>query len=69
MDASTLVAGVFIGASLWWLALSMGVAAVRHRISDQGLTRLNRCTGVALACFGVWALGMAFTSMAGWAMG
>ncbi|TWA82438.1 threonine/homoserine/homoserine lactone efflux protein [Azospirillum brasilense] len=69
VDASTLVAGVFIGASLWWLALSMGVAAVRHRISDRGLTRLNHCTGVALAAFGIWALGMAFTGMASWAMG
>jgi Putative threonine efflux protein len=69
VDATTLVAGVFIGASTWWLALSMGVAAVRHRISDERLTLLNHCTGVALAGFGLWALGMAFTGMAGWAMG
>ncbi|MBP2293589.1 LysE family translocator [Azospirillum rugosum] len=69
VDASTLVAGVFIGACTWWMSLSMGVAAVRHRISDERLTLLNHCTGVALAGFGLWALGMAFTGMAGWAMG
>lgn len=69
VDATTLVAGVFAGASLWWMALSMGVAAVRHRISDAKLTLLNRCTGVALAGFGLWALGMGFTGVVGWAMG
>ena len=67
-DAATMVLGVFLGASSWWLALSSGVAAVRHRITDQGLTRLNHWTGVGLACFGVWALGTAFTGIvsAGW---
>ncbi len=62
-DAATLVTGVFLGSSLWWLTLSSGVAAVRHRISDSGLTLLNHCTGVALAVFGIWALGSAFTGM------
>jgi len=56
-DAATMVLGVFLGASSWWLALSSGVAAVRHRITEQGLTLLNHCTGVGLACFGLWALG------------
>ncbi|RUQ75670.1 lysine transporter LysE [Azospirillum doebereinerae] len=63
VEASTLVLGVFLGASLWWFTLSMGVAAVRHRISDRGLVMLNHCTGVALAGFGLWALGMAATSV------
>ncbi|WP_431860630.1 LysE family translocator [Azospirillum sp.] len=67
-DAATMVLGVFLGASSWWLALSSGVAAVRHRITDHGLTVLNHCTGVGLACFGLWALGTAFTGIgsAGW---
>ncbi len=69
VDAGTLVAGIFIGASLWWMALSAGVAAVRHRISSERLTLLNHCTGVALAGFGLWALGMAFMGMAGSATG
>ena len=59
-DAATMVLGVFLGASSWWLALSSGVAAVRHRITDQGLILLNHCTGIGLGCFGLWALGTAF---------
>lgn len=69
IEASTLVLGVFIGASLWWMTLSMSVAAVRHRISERGLVMLNHCTGVALAGFGLWALGMAATGLVGLAMG
>lgn len=55
-DACVLVFGVFLGSSSWWLALSSGVAAMRHRISDSGLVTLNTCTGVALGAFGLWAL-------------
>lgn len=69
IEASTLVLGVFIGASLWWMTLSMSVAAVRHRISDRGLVMLNHCTGVALAGFGLWALGMAATGLVALATG
>lgn len=67
-DAATLVAGVFVGSSLWWLTLSSAVAAVRHRISDHRLAVLNQCTGVALAGFALWALGSAFTGMVTLAM-
>lgn len=56
-EACVLVLGVFLGSSLWWLTLSSGVAAMRHRISDRGLTLLNTVTGVALGLFGIWALG------------
>nr|WP_247887176.1 LysE family transporter [Azospirillum sp. SYSU D00513] len=69
MDATTLVFGIFLGASTWWMGLSLGVAAVRHRISDERLALLNHCTGLALAGFGVWALGMAFTGIAESAIG
>lgn len=57
VEASILVTGVFCGSSLWWLTLSSGVAAMRHRISDKGLVTLNTCTGVALGLFGLWAFG------------
>lgn len=63
-DAITLVLGVFLGSSLWWLTLSSGVAAMRHRISDNGLTVLNTGTGVALGAFGIWALGSGLTGLA-----
>ncbi len=62
-NAATMVLGVFLGASSWWLALSSGVAAVRHHITERGLVMFNHCTGVGLACFGLWALTTAFTSI------
>lgn len=58
-DAATLVLGVFIGSAGWWLALASGVAAVRHRITEDGLTLLNHVTGIGLALFAAWALGTA----------
>lgn len=69
IDAATMVLGVFSGASLWWLTLSMSVAAIRHRISDDGLVVLNHCTGVALAGFGIWALASGLTGMSSLAWG
>lgn len=68
VDAATLVFGVFIGSSLWWLTLSSIVASIRHRVSDRRLVMLNHYTGVALAGFGIWALGSAVTGMASLAM-
>jgi threonine/homoserine/homoserine lactone efflux protein len=71
IDAGVLVAGVFVGSSLWWLTLSSIVASVRHRISDGGLVMLNHCTGVALAGFGLWAVvsGALGIAAAGFAFG
>lgn len=68
VDAATLVFGVFIGSSAWWLTLSSIVASIRHRVSDRRLVMLNHYTGVALAGFGIWALGSAVTGMASLAM-
>ncbi|MGQ9370248.1 LysE family translocator [Azospirillum sp. ST 5-10] len=68
-DAATMVLGVFIGSGGWWLALSCGVAALRHRISDERLTLLNHCTGLALAGFGLWALTTGFTGIVAAGMG
>lgn len=59
LDAVTLVWGVFVGASAWWLTLSSGVALVRHRISEDRLSVINHGTAIALAVFGVWALASA----------
>lgn len=69
IDAGVMVAGVFAGSSLWWLTLSSVVASIRHRISDGGLVMLNHCTGIALAGFGIWAVGVGLTSVASLAWG
>ncbi len=56
-DASLLVLGVFIGSAAWWLTLSSGVSLVRTRMSEDRLVLINRGTAMALAVFGLWALG------------
>lgn len=48
----TAVAGVAIGATLWWLFLSFVVSRFRDRISETMLTRINRWTGILIAAFG-----------------
>ncbi|CAK0770256.1 Lysine transporter LysE [Azospirillaceae bacterium] len=67
-NAATLVFGVFSGSASWWLTLSIGVALVRHRISDQGLTRISQGTAVALVGFGFWAIVTALTRMVDFAV-
>lgn len=64
VDAGLLVGGVFVGSSLWWLTLSSVVASVRHRISNAAISTINHCTGIALAVFGVWAVGSGLLGIA-----
>ena len=54
--AAALVAGVFLGSGLWWLALSAGVARMRHRVSDGWMRAINRLSGVLIVAFGLYAL-------------
>ncbi len=55
-DAALLVAGVFLGSALWWLALSIVVGVVRANVGPAVLVWINRASGTALALFGVFAL-------------
>lgn len=64
LEASTLVLGVFCGSAAWWLALSSGVALVRHRISENRFVLINRYTAIALAAFGVWTFATAIQAIA-----
>jgi threonine/homoserine/homoserine lactone efflux protein len=57
LDASTLVAGIFSGSTLWWLLLSGGVALVRGRFTEKRVIIINRATAVVLAVIAVWAIG------------
>jgi len=52
-EAATLVAGVFIGSSLWWLMLSGGTMLVRSRFSENRIVTINRVTAVALAVLAI----------------
>ncbi len=48
--------GVGCGSLAWWLALSTGVWAVRHAISDRAMVIVNRVSGGLLMAFGVLAI-------------
>lgn len=55
LDELTLVLGVFLGASLWWLLLNTGIAAVRHRINDGLFVLINRTAAALLGACGLYA--------------
>ncbi|MDF2923377.1 MAG: putative threonine efflux protein [Paenibacillaceae bacterium] len=49
------ICGVFIGSSLWWLVLSLAADKFRTRLNNRIILGINRVSGGAIACFGVWA--------------
>ena len=48
-----LVAGVFAGAALWWLALGRGIALLRKKMPHWFLTGINQAAGAAIFLFGI----------------
>lgn len=54
LAALPLVAGVFLGSALWWLALSLGVARVRERFGVLWRQRVARGSALVLAGFALW---------------
>lgn len=54
--AVVLVIGVFAGSMLWWMILSGGVAAVRHRLPEGFALWISRASGAILGLFGLWAI-------------
>lgn len=48
-----LVLGVFVGAAVWWLVLSVAADAARRRFSQRGVIWLNHGSAVLLAVFGL----------------
>jgi threonine/homoserine/homoserine lactone efflux protein len=50
--ATALVAGVFLGSTLWWALLSGAVSLGRRRMTGRALLRINRAAGLVLMGFG-----------------
>jgi uncharacterized membrane protein (DUF4010 family) len=50
------LAGVFIGATLWWFALSTVISKYRRRFRIRQLWVINRVAGIAMAVLGVISL-------------
>jgi len=51
LAASSLVAGVFLGSSFWWLLLSFTASKVGNRIGRSQLSLMNRISGIVLILF------------------
>ncbi len=54
--AAAFVAGVACGGTLWWISVSTGVAALRDRMTDATLHRINQVAGALLVLFGAGML-------------
>jgi threonine/homoserine/homoserine lactone efflux protein len=59
-SASTLIAGVFLGSSLWFFLLSYGVTLFRKKFNSTGLGWVNRISGVLIFVFGIIAMASFF---------
>lgn len=56
LEASSLVIGVFLGSSTWWLLLSEGVTLFRKKVSERVMLWINRIAGIIIAVFGIAAV-------------
>ncbi len=55
-SATLLVAGVFVGSFLWFLALSSGATLFRNKLNIYGLKWVNRIAGVFIVVSGIAAV-------------
>jgi len=51
--AAALTIGVFIGSSLWWVALFVGMVTFRNRFSLEMLGLVHKISGIVIAAFGL----------------
>lgn len=57
--AITLVLGITLGSALWWLFLSSTVVFIlHHRLNLTMMQWINRCSGIIIFLFGIYALSM-----------
>jgi threonine/homoserine/homoserine lactone efflux protein len=56
IDAWVLVAGVFVGSSLWWLFIALGINLLRAYISHHGMRWVGRVSAVIILIFGALAI-------------
>jgi threonine/homoserine/homoserine lactone efflux protein len=56
LGAVSLVFGVFLGSSLWWLIMALGMGRLRLRFGPRQLIWVNRFSGAVILGFGGLAL-------------
>ena len=54
--AALFVGGVFLGAALWWLSLSIMVSRFHAKVSERTLGTIKGASGYLILGFGVYAL-------------
>lgn len=64
LAAVMMIAGVFTGSGLWWLALSYGAGALFARLHANALRVLHIVAGSCIVALGVWQLWLFFTKLA-----
>jgi threonine/homoserine/homoserine lactone efflux protein len=50
---SVLVGGIFAGAMIWWIVLTLASNHFRNRFDDRATMWMNRIAGLAIGAFGV----------------
>lgn len=56
----SLVTGVFVGATTWWLILTGFIALIRTRIKPHMLGYINKIAGIMIIGFGLYTLSTLF---------
>lgn len=55
-SAGVATLGVALGSLSWWIALSGGVALMRHAVGERALAWISRISGAAIVAFGLVAI-------------
>jgi arginine exporter protein ArgO len=57
LEALILVGAVMGGSLLWWIGLAELISTIRHKLTVERLTLINRIAGAVLFAFGVLLIG------------
>ena len=60
---AALIGGVFLGASVWWFTLTLGVGFLRRRFRPRHMLYLNRISGALIVALGAIAILSLFTDI------
>ncbi len=50
------IGGVFMGSACWWAFLAIGVSLLRHRVTVQRLSQMNKCAAIFMAYIAIGML-------------
>lgn len=56
LAASSMVLGIFLGSSIWWLSLSVLTGFFRRMVNHNTMIWINRVSGTIIVSFGLLAL-------------